>query len=186
MESMAEKVVVRGVAGASLLVHEHTQAAVACSGIRVKVEEHKQEKPVVDPHNMARDAQGRFLPGQMPATALSRTHDRAVEIGRRGGERRRELAAMHARAEGVKAMQEGGFDAKGPAQAVGMLAGEFAKSALANAMDKPRDAVPAAKLALRLADMLPEERRGAQAAAVVNVTVGGGDTRAIDAEWAEA
>ena len=146
--------------------------------------EQKQEKPLVDPHNMARDAKGRFLPGQMPNTALSLSHERAVEMGKRGAERKRELAAKYARKYVTEAVQAGGLDAKGPSEAVGMMAGEFAKSALANAMDKPRDAVPAAKLALRLADMLPEDRQRA-AVAAVQVIVNGGDVTAMDAEWAD-
>jgi len=153
------------------------------SGIRIKGMEEKQEKPLVDVRNMARDAKGRFLPGQMPNTALSLSHERAVEMGRRGAERKRGLAAKYARKYVTEAVQAGGLDAKGPAEAVGMMAGEFAKSALANAMDKPRDAVPAAKLALRLADMLPEERQRA-AVAAVQVVVSGGDVTAMDAEWA--
>ena len=141
------------------------------------------DKPIVDPHNMARDAKGRFLPGQMPNTALSLSHDRALEMGRRGVERRRELSAKLARAEVLKAVKEGGMDARGSAEAVGMIAGEFARSALANAMDKPRDAVPAAKLALRLADMLPEDRQRSAVAAVQVVVTAGASMDAVEGEW---
>ena len=147
--------------------------------------EDKQEKVLVDPHNMARDAKGRWLPGQTPNTALSLSADRAREMGLRGVERRRELAAKYARAEVLKAVKDGGMDARGPAEAVGMIAGEFARSALANAMDKPRDAVPAAKLALRLADMLPEDRQRAAVAAVQVVVTAGGRLDAVEGEWSE-
>lgn len=136
---------------------------------------------IVDPHNMARDSRGRFLPGQTPNTAVSLSHDKAVAAGYKGAERRRELAAQHARRYVTEAMQQGGLDAKGPAQAVGMMAGEFAKSALANAMDKPRDATAAAKLALKLADMLPEDRRSVAVAAVQVVV--SQPPAALDAEW---
>ena len=155
------------------------------------MEEHKQDKPVVDPHNMARDAKGWWLPGQRPATGIMPgDSERARMLGRLGGQRRRELAAARAREAIVEVVREAGGVStervRGPAGAVGYIAGELVRTSLANMIEKPRDIAPTLKLGLRLADMLPAENKGAQAAAIVTVTVGGGDTRAIDAEWVEA
>ena len=148
-----------------------------------------QDKPIVDPHNMAKDARGRWLPGQTPNTAFSLTHERAVEAGRKGGERRRELAAQKARKEATVAVREaGGLSAehvKGPAGAVGYIAGELVRTSLANMIEKPRDIVPALKLALRLADMLPEDRQRSAVAAVQVVVTAGGRLDAVEGEWTE-
>ena len=139
---------------------------------------------IVDPHDLARDSKGRWLPGQTPATALSLTHDKAVAMGRKGAERRAELTAAKTRKETLAIVQEHVGEMRtvsGPSEAVAIMAGEFVRSALANAMDKPRDAATAAKLALRLADMLPQENR-ATAVAAVQVVVSQ-PPAALDAEW---
>ena len=60
-----------------------------------------------------------------------------------------------------------------PSDAYGELAAEFARSALANAMDKPRDATAAAKLALSLARMAPADHQQQSAAAADGLAVTG-------------
>lgn len=114
-------------------------------------------KPIVLSNGTLKDAvTGRFLSGpdkeHMPIPVGGKEQAAALNA------RRREVAAQKARAAITKAAQDGGFDARGPTDAYAAMAGELARSALANAMDKPRDAVPAAKLSLRLADMLPAEQ----------------------------
>ena len=112
--------------------------------------------PIVLSNGSLKDPKtGQFLPGIRPTSAISST-ERARELAGL----RQQKAAQHARKALVEAVAAAGYDARGPAQATGLIAGEFARSALANAMDKPRDAVSAAKFALRVADMLPDERAG--------------------------
>ena len=127
---------------------------------------------------------GRFVSG--PLVPMFTDRAKAVEAGRKGAEARREKAAAYSRKYVTEAVQQGGLDAKGPAQAVGMMAGEFARSALANAMDKPRDAVHAAKLALKLADMLAPEQRGGSVAAVQVVVTAGAELDSVEGEWVDA
>ena len=80
--------------------------------------------------------------------------------------RRLELAEQKARAGLVAAYEHHTGKAGGrPSDAYGELAAEFARSALANAMDKPRDATAAAKLALSLARMAPADHQQQQPAA---------------------
>ena len=103
----------------------------------------------------------RFLPGQAPTTAI-----KTSEQGRAMNRRRLELAEQKARAGLVAAYEHHTGKAGGrPSDAYGELAAEFARSALANAMDKPRDATAAAKLALSLARMAPADQQQQQPAA---------------------
>ena len=103
----------------------------------------------------------RFLPGKAPTTAI-----KTSEQGRAMNRRRLELAEQKARAGLVAAYEHHTGKAGGrPSDAYGELAAEFARSALANAMDKPRDATAAAKLALSLARMSPADQQQQQPAA---------------------
>ena len=82
------------------------------------------------------------------------------------------MAKAKARARMVDAYREHTGKPGGQASdAYGEIAGEFTRSALANAMDKPRDAVHAAKLALRLADMLPADDKRAAPAVAIQINV---------------
>jgi len=100
----------------------------------------------------------RFLPGKAPTTAI-----KTSEQGRAMNRRRLELAEQKARAGLVAAYEHHTGKAGGrPSDAYGELAAEFARSALANAMDKPRDATAAAKLALSLARMSPADQQQQQ------------------------
>jgi len=125
----------------------------------------------------------RFVSG--PTTSMIPKGDSAA--GRAMAQRRNEIAAAKARAKMVEAYQQHtGRPGGRPTDAYGELAGEFTRSALANAMDKPRDAVPAAKFALQLARMLPaEERPGSVTAVQVNVT-GGDRLAAVESRWADS
>ncbi len=107
---------------------------------------------VMAPRDMPRDAKGHWLPGYKPTTSIM-----SSEQGSQLAHRRQELAAVKARAALVEAYTEHtGKPGGRPTDAYGELAGEFARSALANAMNKPREGVEAGKFALRLAGMLPE------------------------------
>ena len=82
--------------------------------------------------------------------------------------RRVELAKVKARKALVEAYQEHTNRPGGrPTDAYGELAGEFARSAYANAMNKPREAVEAGRFALRLAGMEPAEERAERSGAAV-------------------
>jgi len=111
----------------------------------------------------------RFLPGKAPTTAI-----KTSEQGRAMNRRRLELAEQKARAGLVAAYEHHTGKAGGrPSDAYGELAAEFARSALANAMDKPRDATAAAKLALSLARMAPADHQQQSAAAADGLAVTG-------------
>ena len=149
-----------------------------------------EDKPIVDPKNMARDAKGLWLPGQRPATGIMPgDSERARMLGKMGGERRRQLAAQRARDAITEVVREAGGvsteHVKGPAGAVGYIAGELVRTSLANMIEKPRDIAPALKLGLRLADMLPEDRQRAAVAAVQVVVTAGGRLDAVEGEWTE-
>ncbi len=110
---------------------------------------------------------GRFVPGIKPTTAIQ-----SSEQGRAMAARRIEVSAAKARKRMVEAYQEhtgkpGGL----PSDAYAEIASEFTRSALANAMNKPRDAVHAAKLALKLADMLPADDKQANVGVAVQVVL---------------
>jgi hypothetical protein len=121
-------------------------------------QEQEERKPIVLANGTLKDpVTGHFMSGPDKEHQFIPRGDTAAAM--RMNQHRRELAARKARAAITRAAQEGGFDARGPTDAYAAMAGEFAKSALANAIDKPRDAVPAAKLSLRLADMLPAEAK---------------------------
>jgi len=114
-----------------------------------------------------RDEKGRFLPGTEPCGKITTS-----ERGRELAARRVEVAAAKARAKLVQAyMEHTGKPGGRPTDAYGELAGEFARSAYANAMDKPRDAVHAAKLALKLADMLPGDDKATNMSVGVQVNI---------------
>ena len=82
----------------------------------------------------------------------------------------REARYRKARAEMVRAAeQHSGKTGLTPAGAYAVMAGEFTMSALANAMDKPRDAVPAAKLVLHMADMAPAEAKAEERGPVIRI-----------------
>ena len=71
----------------------------------------------------------------------------------------REARYRKARAEFVRAAEEHtGRTGLKSSDAYAVMQGEFSRSALANAMEKPRDATAAAKLALHMADMAPAEQ----------------------------
>src|SRR3990170_2216263 len=100
---------------------------------------------------------GQFLPGVRPSTALDPARSQELVERRRvlaaerreRDEMRRMLAARASRDALVRVVaEEVGQHITTASAAVGEIAAEFARSALANAMDKPRDATSAAKLAL--------------------------------------
>ena len=71
----------------------------------------------------------------------------------------REARYRKARQEMVRAAEEyTGKTGLTPAGAYAAMAGEFTRSALVNAMDKPRDATAAAKLVLHMTDQAPAEQ----------------------------
>jgi hypothetical protein len=123
---------------------------------------------IVDPHLMPRDAKGHFLPGYKPTSSIV-----SSEQGRQLGLRRQEVAAQKARKALVEAYEQhtGKPGGRSP-DAYGELAGEFARSAFANAMNKPREGVEAGKFALRLAHMLPEADKAAQVQVGVVIQLG--------------
>src|SRR3989337_1280895 len=123
---------------------------------------------------------GQFLPGVRPSTALDPARSQELVERRRvlaaerreRDEMRRMLAARASRDALVRVVaEEVGQHITTASAAVGEIAAEFARSALANAMDKPRDATSAAKLALELSDMAPVPAAERQAAASVQVTL---------------
>ena len=157
--------------------------------------EDKQEKVLVDPHNMARDAKGRFLPGQLPATAIMPGDS---QRGRLLAKRRQEAGARAAREALADRAAERGLQ-RSPVAAVGLMAGMayeaglsgFVGDRVVNAdgsewtrVDR-RGGVVAAALALKLADMLPEDRQRAAVAAVQVVVTAGGRLDAVEGEWTE-
>lgn len=94
------------------------------------------------------------------------------EDGKRMNLRRQEVCAAKARAKLVQAYEEHtGKPGGRPSDAYAEIASEFTRSALANAMDKPRDAVHAAKLALKLAAMLPADDKQANVGVAVQVVL---------------
>ena len=125
------------------------------------------------------DSKGRFLPGVKPATAIQGSED-----GRRLANRRQELAGKAARQALALKAQEQGL-ACSPIAAYGLLAGEAYDSALANMLDKPREAAEVSKLALRLAGMLPADDRQAQAVAAVQIVLAPEVARFIEGVWHE-
>src|SRR3989304_468633 len=125
---------------------------------------------------------GQFLPGVRPSTAL----DPARPPSREWGDRRRALAGERREREEMRRMlaarasrdalvrvvaEEVGQHITTASAAVGGIAAEFGRRARGNAMDKPRDATSAAKLALELSDMAPVPAAERQAAASVQVTL---------------
>ena len=121
----------------------------------------------------------RFLPGSKPTTAIQGSED-----GRRLANRRQELAGKAARQALALKAQEQGL-ACSPVAAYGLLAGEAYDSALANMLDKPREAAEVSKLALRLAGMLPADDRQAQAVAAVQIVLAPEVARFIEGVWRE-
>ena len=121
---------------------------------------------------MLRDDKGRFLPGSVPSGTI-----RTSERGRELAQRRHEVARIKARQAIADAYAEhAGKQGARPTDAYAGMADEFARSAYANALDKPREAVEAGKFALRLADMLPADERATAVAAVsltLNITPAG-------------
>ena len=136
---------------------------------------------IVDPHFMPRDSKGHFLKGYAPNTGIMRgDSQRAGELNAR----RQELAASKARAALVEAYTEHtGKPGGRPSDAYGELAGEFARSALANAMNKPREGVEAGKFALRLAKMLPEADKAANVAVAVQIVLAPEAASFIEGVW---
>jgi len=120
---------------------------------------------------------GRFLKGSRPTTGIMPgDSNRAREMN----QRRQVLAQQKARAKMVEAYTEHtGRPGGQPSDAYGEIAGEFTRSALANAMDKPRDAVHAAKLALRLAAMLPEDEKRTVPVVAIQINHIGADVAAL-------
>ena len=105
--------------------------------------------------------------------------------------RGRELALIRvekAKAASRKALaevaEELGLD-KSSVKAVGALAGESYKSAMANMMDKPREAVEAGKFALRLADMLPQADVQQGPIAAVQIIMAPEAQSFVDGLWTE-
>ena len=107
---------------------------------------------------MLRDEQGRFLPGQQPP-GMIRSSEQASALAKR----RHELAGIAARKALAEKAQEQGAQRSSIA-AVGLLAGVMYDGAIANAMDKPREAVAAGRFCLQLADMAPASSRQAATA----------------------
>ena len=132
--------------------------------------------PIVLSNGTLKDAKtGRFLPGIRPSTAIS-----SSEQGAAMARRRAVVSAAKARAKMVEAYCEHtGKPGGRPSDAYGEIAGEFTRSALANAMDKPRDAVHAAKLALRLAAMLPEDEKRSVPVVAIQINHIGADVAAL-------
>jgi len=136
---------------------------------------------VVDPHFMPRDAKGHFLPGYRPTSSIATS-----EQARSMGLRRNELAAQKARAAIAEAYEQHTGKPGRPTDAYGELAGEFARSALANAMNKPREGVEAGKFALRLAKMLPEADKAANVAVAVQIVLAPEAASFIEGVWTDA
>ena len=113
-------------------------------------------------------ARGRIVAGSHPTTAI-----RTSERGRELAARRTELAKAKARKAISEAYEQDSGKPGRPTDAYAQLAGEFYRSAIANAMDKPREAVQASAHALRLADMLPADDKRAAPAVAVQVNIGG-------------
>ena len=112
---------------------------------------------------------GHFLAGVRPTSVIA-----SSERGRELVARRRELAGAASRRALVAAASEHiGAQVAGPAAAVGVIAEAWAQSALANAMDKPRESVMAGMGALKLAGMAPAEERSQAPAVAVQVNIGG-------------
>jgi hypothetical protein len=100
------------------------------------------------------------------------------------------LAGKAARAALALKAQEQGL-ACSPVAAYGLLAGEAYNSALANMMDKPREAAEVSKLALRLAHMLPEADKQQTIGVAVQVVLSpegaiSASRQVLDAGWQEA
>lgn len=124
---------------------------------------------------------GRFVAGGKPTTAIQ---DSAA--GRQLGLRRQEIAAQKARAALVEAYtQHTGKPGGRPSDAYGELAGEFARSALANAMNKPREGVEAGKFALRLAKMLPEADKQQNIGVAVQIVLAPEAASFVEGIWSE-
>jgi hypothetical protein len=124
-------------------------------------------KPIVLRNGTLKDpVTGQFLTGPTEGKITSSERGRELAL------RRHEVSQSKARKGLVKAYEEHtGTPGGRPSDAYGELAAEFARSALANAMEKPRDATAAAKLALRLADMLPADERAAVPVVAVQINV---------------
>jgi len=120
------------------------------------------------------DAKHRFLPGTIPTNAM--TSDRARDLARM----RWAKAEKHTREQLVAAVKEHGVDARSPAEAWGVAAGEVARGALANAMDRPHDAARALKFVGQAAGLLrPQERTSNLPTLAVQVNIGAG----VEASW---
>ena len=124
----------------------------------------------------------RFLPGVIPTTGIQRGDSkRASELAARrhelAGKAARQALADKAAAQGLQ---------RSPVAAYGLLAGEAYDSALANMMDKPREAAEVSKLALRLAGMLPADDRQAQAVAAVVIQLAPEAREFVEGVWHEA
>jgi ABC-type branched-subunit amino acid transport system substrate-binding protein len=122
--------------------------------------------------------------GGIPTTGIQRgDSNRAREMNAI----RREKAARRSRQEIVeRAMRakDDGIQLAAPA-AVGYLAGEAYASALANMMDKPREAVDAGKFALKLADMAPQEDRQSGPIAAVQIIMAPEAKEFVEGLWTE-
>ena len=152
-------------------------------------------KVVVDPRKMLRDDRGRWLPGQRPTTGIVPGDTaRASAMAKRLHEKRA-IAARNALAD--RAAERG--LARSPVAAAGLLAGMAFEGALSGfSGDKVvnadgsewyrvdrRGGVAAGTLALKLADMMPQERNVQQVALQQVVVTGGRQLDAIEGEWEE-
>jgi len=135
---------------------------------------------VVDPHFMPRDAKGHFLPGYKATSAIA-TSQQASAMN----QRRNEVAASKARASLALAYEQHTGKPGRPTDAYAEIAGEFARSALANAMDKPREGVEAGKFALRLARMLPEADKQQNIGVAVQIVLAPEAASFVEGIWTE-
>ena len=133
-----------------------------------KPEETSTLPPIVLKNGSLKDrVTGHFLPGVRPTSVIA-----SSERGRELVARRRELAGAASRRALVAAASEHiGSQVAGPAAAVGVIAEAWAQSALANAMDKPRESVMAGMGALKLAGMAPAEERSQAPAVAIQINV---------------
>lgn len=124
---------------------------------------------------------GRFLPGSKPTTGIAPGDSRRA---RELSTRRHELAAREARRALAERAAADGLQ-RSPVAAYGVLAGMAYDSALANMLDKPREAVEAGKFTLRLAGMLPEVDRAAVSQTAVVINLAPDAAGFVDSVWRE-
>lgn len=109
------------------------------------------------------------------------------ERGRELNEIRREKIARLARKEIARRAEQAKADGKSmmPSEAVAYLAGEAFDSALANMMDKPREAVEAGKFALRVSDTMPKDEQQRGPVAAVQIIMAPEAKDFVDGLWTE-